>query len=275
MRPLTSSDSRPSSGGLSAGSATGTTAFRRTDLSTRRRAAIGAGVLLVALGYGSRYLPRPPEDVNAILSATVSLVLIVIVVWGMATLDTYGHRLLLGAAVILPFAMLMIAFGAVPLANLAKVLLASILGVWLAQSMATRNWILLVAVASSLADIVSVAVGPTRALLDHSPEMIGGFTVAMAWFGYPLDELYSAIGVSDFVFFALYVGAAHRFNLRESASAVAMVLSIIMVLLAALSSGALPVLPMLGLFFVAANIDLFVGHVPVAASQAAEDDASS
>ncbi len=185
----------------------------------------------------------------------------------MATLDAYGHHLLLVAAVILPFAMLMIAFHAIPLANLAKVLLAAVLGLWLAQGMAARSWIVLFVLASSFADIGSVLMGPTRVLLDRSPEMIGGFTLAIAWSGYSLNEARSAIGVSDILFFALYLGAARRFGLRESASAVAMVLSVTLVFLAALSTGVLPVLPVLGLFFIAANLDHFVNDAVVPSTE--------
>jgi hypothetical protein len=262
-----SRDSKLSSGERFAGSASGTTAFRRTDLSTRQQCAVVAGVLLVAWGYGSQFLPELPENLNALLSALISLTLVAIVVWGMATLDVYGHWLLMVAGVILPFAMLMIAFDAIPFANVAKVLLAAVVGLWLAQGMAARSWIVMFVLASSLADIGSVIMGPTRMLLDHSPEVVGGFTVAIALFGHSLGDARAAIGVSDIVFFAMYLGAARRFALRESASVVVMVLSVALVFLAALSTGVLPVLPVLGLFFIAANLDHFVKDVSQASQE--------
>lgn len=239
----------------------GTTVFRRTELTSRQRCAFAAGALLVAWGYSSQFLPALPDQVNVLLSALVSITLVVIVVWGMATLDVYGHRLLLVAAVILPFALLMIAFDAIPAANLAKVLLAAVFGIWLAQGMASRAWIFLFILASSVSDMGSVIMGPTRVLLDHSPQVVGGFTVGVALFGHSFEGPHAAIGVSDIVFFALYLGAARRFNLRESASAVAMAVSVVLVFLAALSTGVLPVLPVLGLFFIAANLDHFVKDV--------------
>jgi hypothetical protein len=64
----------------------------------------------------------------------------------------------------------------------------------------------------TVADVLSVYLGPTKVLIDQGPRVIGAFTVALAWFGYRPDEAYTALGVADFIFFALYLGAARRFG---------------------------------------------------------------
>ncbi len=247
-----------SSGGLSVDWASGTTAFRRIELDRRQSLAVAAGALLLLWGYLSRFLPSLPDGVNSFVSAAITLTLIATIVYGLASLDRLGHGLLLVAAVILPFAMLMVAFGAVPLANLTKVALATILGLWIAQGMPARSWIIVFAVAASLSDIISLAVGPTRMMLTNSPEMIGGLTVALTWFGSRWSDSHTALGVSDIVFIALFLGAARRFHLRELPSVAAMVASILVTLLAAMWWKALPALPMLALYFMAVNVDLFV-----------------
>jgi hypothetical protein len=237
--------------------ASGTRPFRHIELSGRQRLAVWAAVVLALWGFSSQYLPALPETINAMCSAAVTLVLITLIVWGLASLDDLGHSLLLVAAVVLPFTMLMVAFEAIPFANVLKVVLAGVIGTWLVQLFVSVRWIVLAAVAVSVADVFSVAAGPTRVMLNHTPDVVSGFTVAMAWFGYAPDRLSSAIGVSDVVFLALFLGAARRFQLREKPTAVAIVVSILITLAAALWWKALPALPMMSLAFIAVNCDLF------------------
>lgn len=237
--------------------ASGTRRFRHIELTWRHRLALWAGVVLVLWGYNSRYLPALPDPFNSMCSAAVTLTLIALIIYGLSSLDELGHGLLLVAAVILPFAMLMIALEAIPFANLTKVALAVVVGTWLAQQLYSARWIVVAAVAVSVTDVFSVAAGPTRMMLNHTPDVVGGFTVAMAWFGYAPDHLSSAIGVSDIVFLALFLSAARRFQLREKPTAVCMVVSVLVTLAAALWWKALPALPLISLAFIAVNIDLF------------------
>ena len=55
--------------------------------------------------------------------------------------------------------------------------------------------------------------------------VVGYFTIAVTWAGYSYAEAYTGLGVSDVLFFSLYLGAARRFGLRTGWSAVAMVAS--------------------------------------------------
>ena len=144
----------------------------------------------------------------------------------------------------------------VPLANVAKIVAAGALGIWIAEELEQLSWIVIVAAVSAAVDIVSVAVGPTKALLGKGPVVVGYFTIAVTWMGYSYDEAYTGLGISDVIFFALYLGAARRFGLRVGWSAVAMVGSFLVTIAAAMYWTALPALPLLSVAFLAVNGDL-------------------
>ena len=225
-----------------------------------------AGALLVVYGFGSRLLPELPIRMDIMASAAVALSLVALLVWGLLPLQSLGRRLPLLAAVALP---LWIAFnwlGLVPLANVTKVVAAAALGLWIAAELERLSWIVAVAAVSAVVDIASVAVGPTKALLAQGPVVVGYFTVAITWFGYSYEEAYSGLGVSDVIFFALYLGAATRFGLRPRASAVAMTVSFLVTIAAAMWWTALPALPLLAVAFLAVNADLLVRQLRRAAA---------
>lgn len=215
-----------------------------------------AGALLVVYGYASRLLPAPPVRVDIVASAAVTLTLAALLVWGLLPLRELGRRLPLLAAAALPVWLVCDWAGAVPVANLAKIVAATALGLWIAAELERVSWTVLIAAVSAAIDVFSVAAGPTKALLAQGPVVVGYFTVALTWFGYSYTEAYSALGVSDVVFFALYLGAAVRFGLRPRATVVAMTVSFLVTIAAATWWTALPALPLLAFAFVATNVDL-------------------
>jgi len=221
----------------------------------RLRSAAGAAVVLVAVGALSGVFPPFALRVDIVASAALSLAAVAWLVWSLDPLRALGHRLLLVAAVGLPLGALLTWFGLLPLANVAKVVAAAALGLWVAENLEHASWVVLVAVVSAVVDIASVYGGPTRALLEEGPQVVGYFTVALAWIGYDITDGYTALGISDVVFFSLYLGAARRFGLRPVASAVAMVASFLVTIVAALWWEALPALPLLSLAFLAVNAD--------------------
>ena len=117
------------------------------------------------------------------------------------------------------------------------------------------------AAVSAAVDIVSVAAGPTKAILEKGPVVVGYFTIAVTWAGYSYAEAYTGLGISDVLFFALYLGAARRFGLRTGWSAVAMVASFLGTIALAMWWTALPALPLLSVAFLAVNADLLVRGV--------------
>ena len=190
------------------------------------------------------------------LSSALVLALVAVLVWGLLPLHTLGRRLPLLTAAALPLAILFVWLGWVPLANVAKVVAAGALGIWIAEELEKLSWIVIVAVVSAAVDVVSVAAGPTKAILDKGPVVVGYFTIAVTWAGYTYSEAYTGLGISDVIFLALYLGAARRFGLRVGWSAVAMVVSFLATIAAAMWWTALPALPLLSVAFLAVNGDL-------------------
>lgn len=217
--------------------------------------ALAAGVALVLWGFLSRYLPALPVRLDIMLSSAVVLALLGVLVWGMLPLRRLGRRLPLIAVVALPLAALFIWLNLVPLANVAKIVAAGALGIWIAEELERLSWIVVVAALSAVVDIVSVAAGPTKALLGKGPVVIGYFTIAATWLGYSFNEAYTGLGVSDVIFFSLYLGAARRFGLRVGWSAAAMVASFLVTIALAMFWTALPALPLLSVAFLAVNAD--------------------
>ena len=218
--------------------------------------AVVAGALIVLWGFLSSRLPAPPVRADIMVSSALVLSLVAVLVWGILPLRALGRRLPLLAAAALPPAILFVWLGWAPLANVAKVVAAAALGIWIAEELEKLSWIVIAAVVSAAVDVVSVAAGPTKAILDKGPVVVGYFTVAVTWAGYTYSEAYTGLGISDVIFLALYLGSARRFGLRVGWSAVAMVVSFLATIAAAMWWTALPALPLLSVAFLAVNGDL-------------------
>lgn len=223
--------------------------------------ALFAGALLLAWGYGSSALPALPIRLDIMVSSAVVLSLAALVVWGMLPLRALGRRLPLVTVAALPLAVLFVWLGWIPPANVAKVVAAGALGIWIAEELERLSWVVIVAVVSAAVDIVSVAAGPTKAILDKGPVVVGYFTVVVTWAGYIYAEAFTGLGVSDVIFLALYLGAAKRFGLRARWSAVAMVGSFLATIAVAMWWTALPALPLLSVAFLVVNADLLLARI--------------
>ncbi len=219
-------------------------------------AGLVAAAVIIAWGLGSGVLPELPVRLNIMASSALVLSCAAVLVWSLLPGQALGRRLPLVTVAVLPLAALFVWLGWIPFANLAKIVAAAALGIWIAAEIEHLSWVVIVAVVSALVDIVSVAAGPTKALLDQGPVVVGYFTVAVTWMGYTYREAYTGLGVSDVIFLALYLGAARRFGLRTGWSAAAMVASFLVTLAAAMWWTALPALPLLAVAFLAVNADL-------------------
>lgn len=214
-----------------------------------------AATALVAVGVLGRAVPAFALRADIVVSAALSLAVIAWLVWSLDRLRTLGHRLLPVAAAAVGAGAVLTWLDLLALANVAKVVGGAALGLWVAANLERASWVVLVAVVSAVVDVVSVYGGPTKALLEESPRVVGYFTVALTWLGHDPAQGYTALGISDVVFFSLYLGAARRFGLRAPASAVAMTASFVVTIIAALSWQALPALPLLSLAFLGVNAD--------------------
>jgi hypothetical protein len=217
--------------------------------------AAGAAVALIAVGLLTPLCPSFALRADIVVSAALSLAVAGWLVWALYPLRALGHWLLLVVMLGLIAGAVLTRLDLLPLANVAKVVGAASLGLWVAENLENASWVVLVAVVSAVVDVASVYRGPTKVLLEAGPLVVGYFTVALTWFGYAAGEGYTALGISDVVFFSLYLGAARHFGLRARASAFAMVASFVATIVLALWWEALPALPLLSVAFLAVNAD--------------------
>jgi len=223
--------------------------------------AVAAGGLLIVYVRFSSLLPAFAVRADIMVSSAIVLGLMAVLVWGMLPLHVLGRRLPLLTLVALPLAVLFVWLGWVPLANVAKIVAAGALGMWIAAELEKLSWIVIVAAVSAVIDIVSVAAGPTKALIGQGPVVVGYFTIAVTWFGYSYAQAFTGLGVSDVIFFALYLATARRFGLRVGWSAVAMVASFLATIAVAMWWTALPALPLLSVAFLAVNADRLLAQL--------------
>jgi hypothetical protein len=116
----------------------------------------------------------------------------------------------------------------------------------------SATWVGLIAAIIPWVDIYSVFWGPTSKILKH-PKGISSLS-----FGFPIpgESGLASLGVSDLLFFALFLGAAARFRLRVVATFVLMTLSFgVTAAIAVRTDRALPALPLLSVGFLLANGD--------------------
>jgi len=226
------------------------------------RLGVLAALLLLAYSLVAPHLTRLAFRPGLLVAVAVNMALLALLCAGLLPLREMRGGALAVAAAALGCAGLFTYLGWVPLSNLAKAVFAAGLGYWLAAQIGSLPVVVLIAVLSAVVDIVSVAVGPTRAILTHRPELVGYFTVALTWLGYHAKEAYTALGVSDLVFFCLYLGTARAFRLRVGATATGMALSVLVTVVAGLRVSAMPALPLLALAFLGVNADLLLGPRP-------------
>jgi hypothetical protein len=184
--------------------------------------------------------------------ALVSIPLATVAPWVLRPAAGTGIRLLAWAAVAAAIAAVLIVAGypGTP-ATLAKLCAASLLGLALGSLLQAPIEAVGIALLVAAVDIYSVAAGPTKVIVEQHEEVLNAFTLAF----HPLGaDSVAQIGASDFVFFALFLAAAARFDLNPRASWVAMTGSLGLTLFLSYElDRALPALPLLSLGFLAAN----------------------
>jgi hypothetical protein len=220
------------------------------------RAAAGLAVL-GAVNLAAPHLPEPARGVQIEAVAVVSFPLATLVVAVLAPATTPTPRLIAAAVAAAALTATLIAAGleGTP-ATLAKLVASACVGIALAGLLQTPAEIVAIAVLIAAVDAYSVAAGPTHAIVLHHQNVLGAFTLA---FHPPGTYGVAQIGVSDFVFFALFAAASVRMGLRPRATWVATTASLgaTMALSYAFDT-ALPALPLLSLAFLGANADLLL-----------------
>jgi hypothetical protein len=139
-------------------------------------------------------------------------------------------------------------------ATVAKLVAAACAGFALSVLLRTPLELAGIAILVAVVDALSVAAGPTHVIVEHHTDVLDTFTLAF----HPLGTFGAAqIGVSDFVFFALFAAATVRMGLRRRATLAAMTASFgVTAAISYATDATLPALPLLSLGLLLPNADL-------------------
>jgi hypothetical protein len=141
------------------------------------------------------------------------------------------------------------------LSSFSKLALMTALGFWFLGYFESVLWVALVALIIPWIDAISVWRGPTGHIVEEQP----GFFDRVAFdFPHPGEPGAAQLGPPDILFFALFLAAAARWNLRVGWTWLALTLSLgtTMVIGATWESAGLPALPGLAFGFLIPNADL-------------------
>jgi hypothetical protein len=145
---------------------------------------------------------------------------------------------------------------ALVLANLSRIVAAACLGISLARYVSSVGVIMLIAAVAMASDILSVFAGPTRLLVEEDSPVLDLLVVVFPAFG---SALGFGLGVSDFVFMALFAAASRFLNLRYVATLICVCSAAFLAVTAGLLLGRpLPALPFVATAFLLANADLIL-----------------
>jgi hypothetical protein len=122
---------------------------------------------------------------------------------------------------------------------------------WLFEAL---SWVIIVAAIIPFVDAISVAAGPTKAIVNHHFEVYSAVAVAFVAPG----GLAADLGPPDILFFALFLAATVRWRLRPLWTWLAMtgMYSLTLVIANLTDVNGLPALPFLSFGFLLANADL-------------------
>jgi hypothetical protein len=144
-------------------------------------------------------------------------------------------------------------------ADLARILAAACLGISLARYITSVGTVLIVVVVAIAADIFSVFAGPTEALVRTESPLLDFLVLIFPTFGSPLGF---GLGLSDFIFLALFAAAARTLDLRYSATLLAVCTAAFLAVTAGLLlARPLPALPFIAMAFVIVNADLILASL--------------
>jgi hypothetical protein len=223
-------------------------------LARRRVAAFVAAAIVVVAWYefaprlgGLDLWPTILLVSLAVMPGTLLLALIALPLWREAWLFP--------AAVVLA----LIAFGCAQAGwglagNFAKLWAAIFAGWAFIRLFEELSWVVLVAFVIPLVDILSVWKGPTKTITEHHFHVYTAVAIAFVVPGHEAAYL----GPPDVLFFALFLAAAQRWQLRVSGTWAAMtgMYAFTVILATATNVDGLPALPFLSFGFLAANGDM-------------------
>lgn len=208
----------------------------------------------VFIGLDTLGYTRPDSDNGLILAFALGIIVTCAFSSSLAFLLALRHMLLIVAAAALAITFMAFVLGWNPLEGLAKVIFATALGLWISLMLTSIGQIIIIAGLIILVDFYSVFLGPTKKIVESGGDWIDYLTIKLPVFGAPAV---SQIGISDIVFFSLFVGVSINYSLRRSGTAFALTVSFVATMVAGVSLEiGVPALPLLSVFFMLANADI-------------------
>lgn len=148
---------------------------------------------------------------------------------------------------------------ALSFADLSRILAAACLGIALARYITSVGVVLIIVFAAIASDLFSVFAGPTRVLVQEDSPVLDGLLLVFPTFG---SALGFGLGVSDFIFLALFAAAGRFLNLRYVATLLGVCFAAFLAVTAGLLlERPLPALPFIAIAFVLVNADLIVASL--------------
>ena len=213
---------------------------------------------MVAYGAGARRLPElPSEHFDVLFYALVLLPAFAAAIWLALPMARAGTAPLVVIATSAgALAIVLSLLGIDSAANVAKLACYALAGFAFLSLFEALWWIALVAVLVPWVDIWSVAAGPTEYVVEERPGLFENVAIA---FPSPGETVIVNIGPPDILFFALFLAAAERFDLRVAATWIGMTACLAVTLALVWwwdEVAGLPALPAVCLGFLAPNADL-------------------
>jgi hypothetical protein len=145
---------------------------------------------------------------------------------------------------------------ALSFADLSRILAAACVGIALARYITSVGVVLIIVLAAIASDLFSVFAGPTRVLVQEVSPILDGLLLVFPTFG---SALGFGLGVSDFIFLALFAAASRFLDLRYAATLLGLCFAAFLAVTAGLLlQRPLPALPFIAIAFVIVNADLIV-----------------
>jgi hypothetical protein len=145
---------------------------------------------------------------------------------------------------------------ALSVADLSRILAATCVGIALARYITSVGVVLIIVLAAIASDLFSVFAGPTRVLVQEDSPVLDGLLLIFPTFG---SALGFGLGVSDFIFLALFAAASRFLDLRYAATLLGVCFAAFLAVTAGLLlQRPLPALPFIAVAFLLVNADLIV-----------------
>jgi hypothetical protein len=231
---------------------------RAAAVLSQPRIVAGAAILAALLAYYAvvESLPAIPTWGDVLVTAVLLVPAVFALV--LLMLPLYGLRGLFPVGVALAvLAFVFVKADLDVLANFTKLAAVTLLAFWFLSYFEALSWVVIVAAVIPVVDAISVWRGPTRHIVEERPEVFGALS-----FTFPVPGTGAfQLGLPDLLFFAIFLGAAQRWDLRVLVTWVLLVASFGVTMALAIYTdpfgiGGLPALPLLCLAFLGANADL-------------------